>query len=639
MTSLNLLKILKSNFTHRNSMELSSSNSEERELQRMQREERELHKKCLTWFKKLKIHLGNLHKFFEVRNTRPLEIAYRILFHEEHQTFREKMYHHLNQLQWQLKRDKFQGHDSKTFLDVLKTQFKEFFNSKDVNALDFHNKSWKKTSKILRFMNPKLTDLRMKEREVHAIQETEKRLKEREIQQQESLVTEDAVMEACLVTEDTTLEANLSIDRAALDASLVTEEMDDNSVVKESTDDSVTSSKQLDESSSSWNNADADIGPSYDSDTVSEVHHDMFENVFAHGIQNHEQPESITDTYMVNENNNNIIFDIPNMDLDRGKEEHDDVDYEQQRAFFASLIKNLKCDVKKCNKTDQTLRMLLPKEDNVQSRKQGLGFENKNDVENPCLLNKAKELAPCLYNIEEMGKDELSDHKIILEEELKCEAEKFKSESHSHVYENAIFEQNSSLENENHCLKNTKTDLSKQAADVKEEMTKRCAQYKKENVKLEAYFISLEHNSQNKSSTSKQNGHVLNNRSGEVKIKFDTKDLEIVNIEVEYSVTSLLKENKHLKKIYQNLFDSIKRSQVQIKNDSDPSNVESESMEKRIIFEMTLDQQTKDFEDAKVDFSKKMDKFETYFEKLKKTRVVLKQQLDRKIQDSKAEKD
>ncbi|GJR37234.1 hypothetical protein Tco_1212918 [Tanacetum coccineum] len=87
--------------------------------------------------------------------------------------------------------------------------------------------------------------------------------------------------------------------------------------------------------------------------------------------------------------------------------------------------------------------------------------------------------------------------------------------------------------------------------------------------------------------------------------------------------------------------------------DSDPSNVESESREKNSIFEnetssfktkikeleMTLTQQRKDFEDAKVIFSKKTNKFETYFEKLEKTRVVLERQLDRKIQDSKAEKD
>ncbi|GKE31314.1 hypothetical protein Tco_1450636 [Tanacetum coccineum] len=112
-------------------------------------------------------------------------------------------------------------------------------------------------------------------------------------------------------------------------------------------------SSDKERSSSEGYDANIDIGQSYDSDIVSEVPHDMFENVSAHGIQSHEQPESISDTYKVNENNSNIIFDVPNMDLDRNKEEHDYVDYEQQRAFFASLISNLKCDVEKCNEVNR----------------------------------------------------------------------------------------------------------------------------------------------------------------------------------------------------------------------------------------------------------------------------------------------
>ncbi|GJW72094.1 hypothetical protein Tco_0129011 [Tanacetum coccineum] len=217
-------------------------------------------------------------------------------------------------------------------------------------------------------------------------------------------------------------------------------------------------------------------------------------------IQSHEQPESIPDTYVVNENNSNIISDIPSMDPDRDKEEHDNVNYEQQCAFFVSFINKLKCDVENCNEvnrearhvnalltnelerykekekhfarettneskyckkikllndeisnlksqacekdktfakengkfdelqkagqTDQTLHMLLPKEDNVYTGKQGLGFENQNDDVNLSLLSKSKDLAPCLYTIDEMGKGLFSDHKIISEEELKCEAEK-----------------------------------------------------------------------------------------------------------------------------------------------------------------------------------------------------------------------
>ncbi|GKA73282.1 hypothetical protein Tco_0779498 [Tanacetum coccineum] len=95
---------------------------------------------------------------------------------------------------------------------------------------------------------------------------------------------------------------------------------------------------------------------------------------------------------------------------------------EKDKTF---VKKNEKYDeLRKARQTDQTLRMLLPKEDNVNTGKHELGFENQNDYVNPSLLNKAKELAPCLYNIDEMGKDEPSDHKIISEEELKCEVEK-----------------------------------------------------------------------------------------------------------------------------------------------------------------------------------------------------------------------
>ncbi|GJV34695.1 hypothetical protein Tco_1395095 [Tanacetum coccineum] len=147
----------------------------------------------------------------------------------------------------------------------------------------------------------------------------------------------------------------------ALDASLVS---------KESTYDNTTSTKQHDESSSSGYDANekeqavkalfdvenADVGPSFDRNTLNEVHHsdnDTLENVFVHGIQNHEQPKSISDTYVMSKNNSNIISNIPDMDPNRGKEEHDDVDNEQEHALFASLVNNLKCEVEKCTKVNR----------------------------------------------------------------------------------------------------------------------------------------------------------------------------------------------------------------------------------------------------------------------------------------------
>ncbi|GKD68128.1 hypothetical protein Tco_1322218, partial [Tanacetum coccineum] len=66
-------------------------------------------------------------------------------------------------------------------------------------------------------------------------------------------------------------------------------------------------------------NVAADVRPSYDSNTLVKVHHsnddiDIFDNVFAHEIQNHEQPEYINDTYVVNQDDSNITPEARDMD-------------------------------------------------------------------------------------------------------------------------------------------------------------------------------------------------------------------------------------------------------------------------------------------------------------------------------------
>ncbi|GKE07971.1 hypothetical protein Tco_1411522 [Tanacetum coccineum] len=285
-------------------------------------------------------------------------------------------------------------------------------------------------------------------------------------------------MDACLVTEDATLEACFVTERIT---------MDDNLVVKESTVDS-TSSEQLDECNNSMEKIDT-VSSCFDSkeqhmqlqpiqaleaslvvmkSSGTESENNSSESTFSRSKNENRSSDKesssskgndadadISPSYNsdnVTENNSNIIFYIPNMDPDRDKEEHDYVAYEQQCAFFASLINNLKYDVEKSNEvnceaqqikllydeisnlnsqvcekdktfakenekydeyvqpllkkknelekknqeflkqindldnrlrkagqTDQILRMLLPKEDNVQTGKQGLGFENQND--------------------------------------------------------------------------------------------------------------------------------------------------------------------------------------------------------------------------------------------------------------------
>ncbi|GJV54602.1 hypothetical protein Tco_1455607 [Tanacetum coccineum] len=134
----------------------------------------------------------------------------------------------------------------------------------------------------------KYGELRIKESEVQAIKEIENWLKEKEIQQQESLVTEGTTLEACLVTEVVAIEACLITEAATLEACLLNEgiALNDNTGVMESSgtksensSSETPSSRPEDEnrssdkesSSSEGNDATADIGPSFDNDTVIEA--------------------------------------------------------------------------------------------------------------------------------------------------------------------------------------------------------------------------------------------------------------------------------------------------------------------------------------------------------------------------------
>ncbi|GJU50742.1 hypothetical protein Tco_1220297 [Tanacetum coccineum] len=212
-----------------------------------------------------------------------------------------------------------------------------------------------------------------------------------------------------------------------------------------------------------------------------------------------------------------------------------------------------------------------------------------------------------------------------------------------------------------------------------------------------------------------QRSRVETNECDEVKVKVDFDETETKNIELEYRVASLIKENEHLKLTYQRLFDSIKKSwfnnifgKIEFfkKKQLDISKLNKESEEKHNLFEnetsifqikidelekslakqikensdlwikidnlenvfayeekkatlgklnafdnencdfeskvfhlkKIIAQKSKDFDDVNLELSNRTAKFEAYFEKLEKAKVVLECQLARKVDDSKAEK-
>ncbi|GJS88069.1 hypothetical protein Tco_0770705 [Tanacetum coccineum] len=92
---------------------------------------------------------------------------------------------------------------------------------------------------------------------------------------------------------------------------------------------------------------------------------------------------------------------------------------------------------------------------------------------------------------------------------------------------------NQTLESENDCLKKT------------------IAQLQKDFSKLEALSSKVE-----------------TNQCDEIKVKVSFDEIKTKNIELEHQVASLLKENEHLKLVYKNLFDSIKKSRVQTQKEN-----------------------------------------------------------------------
>nr|GEV51860.1 integrase, catalytic region, zinc finger, CCHC-type, peptidase aspartic, catalytic [Tanacetum cinerariifolium] len=182
------------------------------------------------------------------------------------------------------------------------------------------------------------------------------------------------------------------------------------------------------------------VGPSPDNNTLTKAHHsnnDIFENVFALEILNHEQleVEKSTKIKLLNKEILNLKSQACQKEKSFHKENEKYAEYvqpllnrknelEKTNQEFLKQINDLNNKLLKAGHTAQTFHMLLPKDDNVNTGKKGLGFENQNDAENPFVLNKDKGLTRSLYNIDEMGKDLLFDHKIISEEELKCKAKK-----------------------------------------------------------------------------------------------------------------------------------------------------------------------------------------------------------------------
>ncbi|GJZ75874.1 hypothetical protein Tco_0640339 [Tanacetum coccineum] len=265
-------------------MESSNSNSQERELQYMQMEERQMHSNGMAWFKGLESHLRTLYLIivFHVPNKRLFEIAFHTYFGEEHQTFKKKMFHNLDYLRLQFKRDNLHEVNAKTFLEVLRTQFKEFFGSKAVNSSDYLNQLSQEDFKDYTGYEPEayrsnlLVHLDILEKFI------DKRSKDVQINTVNALNANLVVMEdKCYGKEKSSSETAFS--KSANESHMQT---------------SGTESEKQDTSSRSRNDTDtldAVIRHVYDKEAMAEVQLTVVHNVLANEQQHVEQPEIINE--------------------------------------------------------------------------------------------------------------------------------------------------------------------------------------------------------------------------------------------------------------------------------------------------------------------------------------------------------
>nr|GEV68757.1 hypothetical protein [Tanacetum cinerariifolium] len=79
---------------------------------------------------------------------------------------------------------------------------------------------------------------------------------------------------------------------------------------------------------------------------------------------------------------------------------------------------------------------------------------------------------------------------------------------------------------------------------------------------MEAHCVNLELKYQNQVLKKGQWSQFLKEKSNEAKVKHDIDVIQTMNIELEYKVAKLLKENETLKKHYKELFDSIKTART-----------------------------------------------------------------------------
>ncbi|GJU47134.1 hypothetical protein Tco_1204400 [Tanacetum coccineum] len=298
-------------------MESSNSNSKERELQLTQRLAKQRHSNCMTWFEQLETHLHDLYLLNSPYAVDAFKPAFRSFFGEEHQTFKLKMFHNLDQLRLQLERENLHGVNAKTCLQALKTQFKEFLASKGVNATDLLNQGWQQDFEDFTRCEPSayrrelLENLDTLEAVIHRVVNTYGvlRMKENEV----NALKENGSQLHDEILHEHQIKSSVKMQSQDIQINPV-QAMDDSLIVSKKHETKCPTSRlQVSSGNYTTQAVDADIGLVNDEEPFAEVQLTALHNILANEQHHTEQSEPSYDTHLLETIDSNTTPTSTNM--------------------------------------------------------------------------------------------------------------------------------------------------------------------------------------------------------------------------------------------------------------------------------------------------------------------------------------
>nr|GFC36628.1 hypothetical protein [Tanacetum cinerariifolium] len=166
-----------------------------------------------------------------------------------------------------------------------------------------------------------------------------------------------------------------------------------------------------------------DSGPIFDKEPAQKVHNDDDYDMFAIDSQHSEQSKSVHNTYLIEQDAQNVLIESEDMtyDSDQIEQNDEDVDLAKERELLVSLISKLKCEInetKNRNTLLETSNKVLV--DKLKSEIADFKNKNKSLIE---VNNKLSEVNAHLYADYKKSKDELKHRNTIeyaTEMEFKC---------------------------------------------------------------------------------------------------------------------------------------------------------------------------------------------------------------------------